>query len=66
MVDLLIRDEGTVVVFRPVSDAARQWIDDNVISEGWQWLGGTLAVDHRYADSIIQGAMLDGLGVACD
>ena len=63
MVDLLIRDEGTVVAFQPVTPAAREWIDENIISEGWQWLGDTLAIDHRYADTIIDGAILDGLVV---
>lgn len=66
MIDLLIRDEGTVVVLMPQTDAAREWIDDNICSEPWQWLGSSLAVDHRYAPAIIQGAAEAGLGVAND
>lgn len=64
MADLLVRDEGTVVVFRPATDAAKEWVAENIVSEPWQWLGGRLAVDHRYADSIIQSAAYDGLEVA--
>ncbi len=63
MVDLEYRDEGTVVVLRPVTEAAQAWIDENIISEGWQWLGNTLAVDHRYADAVLNGAQDAGLVV---
>jgi hypothetical protein len=64
MVDLWVRDEGTVVAFRPVTETGRKWIDENIISEPWQWLGNTLAVDRRYADPIIQSASFEGLKVS--
>lgn len=63
MVDLLVRDEGTVVVFSPVSKPAREWIDEHVCSEPWQWLGDNLVVDHRYAPVLIAAAAESGLGV---
>ena len=64
MVDLLIRDEGSVVTFQPVTADGRRWIDENVISEPWQWLGGTLGVSWRSAAPIIEGAVGAGLEVS--
>ena len=44
--DVLIRNEGTVWVFNPLTPAAREWFDENVESEpgsGWalRWLWTT-------------------------
>ena len=59
--DFEVIDEGSVVGIAPVSEAARDWIDEKVHSESWQWMGGTLWIDHRYADPIIAGMIDDGL-----
>ncbi|APU88949.1 hypothetical protein Rctr197k_150 [Virus Rctr197k] len=63
-VDLLVRDEGTVVQFTPVTDAARRWVKEHLVSEGWQWLGVSLVVQHQYAEAIIDGMRADGLVLA--
>lgn len=47
-----IEDHGTIVTFTPLDDGAREWLDDNVHAEPWQWQGETLAVDHRCAQPI--------------
>lgn len=59
--DFDIIDEGSVVGIKPLSEAAQDWLDENVQSGSWQWLGGTLWIDHRYADAIITGMIDDGL-----
>jgi len=53
MPDFLIADHGSIVTIAPVSAAARDWIDENVASEPWQWLGGALCVDRRCADDLV-------------
>ena len=53
MSDFLIADHGSVFLIRPVSEAARQWLDANVVAEPWQWFAGSLAVDHRFARDIV-------------
>ena len=53
MADFQIADHGSIISIKPVSDAARTWIDDNVVSEPWQWLGSTLCVDARCARQLI-------------
>ena len=47
--DVLVANEGTVFVFCPLTAAAKEWIDENVESEAWQWFGNSLVVDHRFA-----------------
>ncbi len=49
MTDFQIADHGSIISIKPVSEAARTWVDENVVSEPWQWLGGALCVDIRCA-----------------
>jgi hypothetical protein len=62
-IDVTIRNEGNLIAFTAHSEAAREWFDTHVESEGWQWLGSTLCVDHGYADAITCGLLADGLRV---
>ena len=41
--DVQIHNEGSMIGFRPMSEAAQAWFDENVASESWQWLGNVLA-----------------------
>jgi hypothetical protein len=52
--DVIAKDEGSLWLFIPKTDQARQFMDLEVQSEPWQWLGGGLAVEHRYAQGLIQ------------
>jgi hypothetical protein len=54
---------STVYLLRPLSEHARQWLDQN-ISEDSQWFGGALVVEHRYIGAIVEGIRADGLTVA--
>jgi len=47
-----IRDEGPIVLFEPLSDTAREWLDDTVNAEPWQYFGNALVVDHRMAQGL--------------
>lgn len=49
-----IIDEGSIVLFVPRDDDAREWLEDNTASEPWQWLGGALAVEWRLAGALIE------------
>jgi hypothetical protein len=52
--NFLVTDEGTVVLITPVSDKARQWVDENLSIEAWAWLGDSFGVEHRYAYDILE------------
>jgi hypothetical protein len=63
MADVLVRDEGSVIMLTPKSEKAKAWVDENLGLESWQWLGPSFAVEWRYAPDIVQGMMGDGLDV---
>lgn len=52
--DFTIRNHGTVFVVEPQNDEAYEWLRSHVGAESWQWMGRSLAVDHRYALSLAQ------------
>jgi hypothetical protein len=56
-----VTDSGSIIMIRPISDAARDWIDENVYSEPWQWMGDSLCIDTRYAGALLYGMQEDGL-----
>ena len=59
--DVLVANEGTVFLFNPLTAKARQWINEHVQAEDYQWLGTTLVVEHRYAWGLAEGMKDAGL-----
>ena len=64
MTDFLIADHGSIVSILPVSAAAREWLDANLVAEPWQWLDGAVAVDHRCARDIIAALADAGFAIS--
>lgn len=65
-IDIVITDFGSLVQLKPVSYAGGDWINANVYTEGWQWFGGGLCVERRFAPDLINGMVDDGLVVSAD
>jgi hypothetical protein len=53
MTDFQITDQGSIFLIRPLSEAARQWLDENVVSEPWQWVQGALCVEVRFVRDLL-------------
>lgn len=49
MLNIRIDDQGSIVIFTPLDDVAREWLRENVEAEPRQWRGDNLMVDHRMA-----------------
>ena len=64
MTDFQIADHGSIISIKPVSEAARTWVDENVVSEPWQWLGGALCVDIRCARDLIDEIAAEGFEIS--
>ena len=62
--DISVENHGSVMTFQPLTPVGQDWIDENVESEDWQWLGGRLAVEPRCARDLAQGMLDAGLTVA--
>lgn len=65
-IDFRVEDHGTIALVTPVSVEAKQWLEENVPTESWQWHGDALAVEPRYVEALMDGAMDDGLTVGVE
>jgi hypothetical protein len=63
MTDITMHNDGSLIGFQLHTLAARQWFQENVGSDGWQWMGTTLWVDRRYAQPIADGLAEAGLNM---
>ena len=63
MTDVTVENHGSIFLFALHTEAAREWVNDNV-PEDAQYLGSKLAVEHRYAADLAAGMIRDGLEVA--
>jgi hypothetical protein len=52
---MIIKNDGSVVLFTPEGDFEYEWMMLNLETEGWQWLGKSLVVDHRMAQGLTDG-----------
>lgn len=57
--DLIIADAGTIWTFRGATDAGRDFLA-SLETEGWQWIGPRLALDHRPARHLFDQIVADG------
>lgn len=62
MTDFIVRNEGTIVLLRPVSAAAKAWAQYHLPSDAVGW-GDSIVIEHRYFGDILNGITADGLGV---
>jgi hypothetical protein len=60
-VDVLVADAFTTFVFTPMTARAKDWFDEHVESEPWQWLGASMVVETRYAWGLAAGMKDAGL-----
>lgn len=55
-----IRDEGTIIMLIPEQPAERDWLEQNVSAEPWQWLGPNLCIEWRYFEPLATGLIEAG------
>ena len=60
--DVSVEDHGSLWLFRPLTEEAKTWIDDNV-EDAALWFGGALAVEARFVQAMVEGMLADGLEV---
>ena len=64
MIDVTIHNYGSIVQFQLHTEEAREWVDENVQADDWQWSGrGFLNVEHRYAGHLADGMIDAGFEV---
>ena len=61
--DVYVENHGSLFMVTPLSDSSRQWVQENVATESWQWLGSSFSVEHRYMQNLVSGMQEAGLCV---
>lgn len=59
--DFEVADHGTIVQVIAKTEAAKDWINDNVDAPPYMWNGTVLNIEHRFAEAIIDGMIEAGL-----
>jgi hypothetical protein len=61
--DATVENHGSIVLVRPHTRAARDWIRDNV-EDTAQYFGQALAIEPRYVAGLVEGMTAAGLVLA--
>ena len=63
--DFLVGNNGTMVAITPMTTKARKTCEDGTIKfEEWQVMAGSIMVDHRMADDLLEHLRDDGFIIA--
>jgi hypothetical protein len=64
IIDFTVSGDGSVYLLNPNTEAARQWVSENLPDvQSWQYMGTAIAIEHRYIVNIVEGIKGDGLVV---
>ncbi len=59
-IDFVVRDEGTIWLFTPLTPAALRFLSEHIQDDA-QYFGDSLAVEHRYVEGLLHGLQEHGL-----
>jgi hypothetical protein len=59
-IDLVVRDEGTIWLFTPLTSAASEFLSKHIQPDA-QYFGDSLVVEHRYVEDLLHGLGEHGL-----
>lgn len=60
--DVRVQNHISLVLVRPLNDAADQWLREHVQADA-TWFNGSVVVEPRYLDDLVAGMIGDGLEV---
>ena len=64
--DFRVTYHGTITTITPLSDACREWLEENVEIEPWQRFGTSIAIEPRYVEQLAQAMIEDGFLIEDD
>lgn len=56
----------TVYMLKPLSEEAKEWIEEHVHYESYQVVGESIGVEHRYISDIVNAMIQQGLKQGID
>ena len=60
--DFTLENHGSIMLLRPLTGAAQDWVDDHIPDEAMAW-GDAIAIEPRYIEDIADGIIDDGLSI---
>lgn len=63
-IDVSVENHGSVVIVRPLSQAAKDWVAEYVSLEGYQPYRDAVVVEPRFVDGLLAGMQKYGLNVS--
>ncbi len=61
IIDIRVSNMGSMWMFTPLTEKAKNWVEENLPLEPWQWMGNSFCVDHRPANDLATGMQEAGL-----
>lgn len=61
--DATVEPQGSIVLIRPLTDEARDWLKDNVDRNSYQPYWPVVVAEPRYVEDLIDGMVEAGLQV---
>lgn len=61
--DVRVENHGTIATITALTEAAHEWVAENIACEPWQYFAGSVCAEPRYVQAIIDGMQADGLEV---
>jgi hypothetical protein len=60
MTDFLFRQDGSIALLTPRTEAAREWAGEHLPADAMTW-GGAIVIEPRYVHDILTGILRDSL-----
>jgi hypothetical protein len=64
--DFRVTYHGTVTTVTTLTDACREWVEENVEIEPWQRFGNAIAVEPHYVEQLAEAMIEEGLVMEAD
>jgi len=61
--DFVVRPHGSVWTFEPKTETAKEFTQNDLDVQSWQWLGHVFGVDHRLANDLVTALEVEGFVV---
>jgi hypothetical protein len=62
-VDFTVENHGSIWMFTPLTERARNFTATDLNVEGWQWMGNSFGVDHSVAPQLVSALIDEGFEV---
>jgi hypothetical protein len=61
--DYLFTNHGSICLLQPLTERAKDWLDENIASEHMYW-AGALVIEPRYVDNLVIALRDTGLTIS--